>query len=144
MVVRRKRTRANNQAIMQRGYGNMPIFSAQPLQRGYGFGGLFRGFLKTIAPMAKRGLLSVGKAALNAGARALEDVRDNDTSVKQALKKQAIQTFHPANVINRTANKRKASSQSTQSKRKVQRKTKAVRGANKKKKAISDAPSLPR
>ena len=62
----------------------MPIFSTQPLQRGYGFGGLFRGFLKTIAPIAKRGLLSVGKAALNAGARALEDVRDNDSSVKEA------------------------------------------------------------
>ena len=144
MVARRKRTRGDNHAvIMQRGYGNMPIFSAQPLQRGYGFGGLFRGFLKTIAPMAKRGLLSVGKAALNAGARALEDVRDNDTSVKQALKKQAIETFHPVNVINRTVNKRKASSQSTQPKRKVKRTTKATGGV-KRKKAISDAPSLPR
>ena len=143
MVARRKRTRGRNHAIMQRGYGNLPIFSTQPLQCGYGFGGLFRGFLKTIAPIAKRGLLSVGKAALNAGARALEDVRDNDTSVKQALKKQAIQTFHPANVINRTVNKRKASSQSVQPKRKVKRTTKATEGV-KRKKAISDAPSLPR
>ena len=109
----------------------------------YGFGGLFRVFLKTIAPIAKRGLLSVGIAALNAGARALEDVRDNNRSVKTALKKQAIQTFQPTNVINRTVNKRKGSSQSTQPKRKVKRMTKETRGL-KKKKTISDAPSLPR
>ena len=95
----------------------MLMYRAQPLQRGYGFGGLFRGFLRSIAPIAKRGLLSVGKEALKAGARALEDVRDNDTSIKQALKKQAIDTFHPVNVINRTANKRKATSRSQQSKR---------------------------
>ena len=134
MTARKKRTCGNNRIIMQRGHGTMPIFSTQPLQRGYGFGGLFRGFLKTIAPIAKRGLLSVGKAALNAGARALEDVRDNDSSVKEALKKQAIQTFHPVNVINRTVNKRKPSSQSTQSKEKGVPK--------KKKKTISDAPRL--
>ena len=48
---------------------------------------------------------------LNAGARALEDVRDNDTSVKDALKKQAVNTFYPQNNIKRVANKRKSSSQ---------------------------------
>ena len=115
----------------------MPIFSTQPLQRGYGFGGLFRGFLKTIAPIAKRGLLSVGKAALNAGARALEDVRDNDSSVKEALKKQAINTFHPANVINRAVKKRKLSSRSTPSKGKGETK-------KKKQKIVSYAPRLPK
>ena len=146
MAARKKRTCGNNRIIMQRGHGTMPIFSTQPLQRGYGFGGLFRGFLKTIAPIAKRGLLSVGKAALNAGARALEDVRDNDSSVKDALKKQAIQTFHPVNVINRTVNKRQASSQLSPVKRKDKRKTKAVGAAvtKKKRKTISDAPSLAR
>ena len=147
MAARKKRTRGSNRVrVMQRGYGTMPIFSTQPLQRGYGFGGLFRGFLKTIAPIAKRGLLSVGKAALNAGARALEDVRDNDSSVKDALKKQAIQTFHPVNVINRTVNKRQASSQLSPVKRKDKRKTKAVGAAvtKKKRKTISDAPSLAR
>ena len=121
--------------VEQVGYGYIPVFRAQPLQRGYGLGGWGRAFLKTIAPVAKRGLLSLGKAALNAGARALEDVRDNDTSVKEALKKQAVNTFHPRNVINRSANKRKSSSQSTASKGK---------GASKRKKTkiVTDAPRL--
>ena len=76
----------------------------------------------------------------------MEDVRDNDSSVKDALKKQAIQTFHPVNVINRTVNKRKASSQLSPIKRKDKRKTKAVGAAVKKKKrkTISDAPSFAR
>ena len=130
----RRRRRSCTGNVMQSGYGHMPVFRARALQRGYGFGGLFRGFLRSIAPIAKRGLLSVGKEALRAGARALEDVRDNDTSIKQALKKQAIETFHPVNVINRTVNKRKPSSQSTQSKEKGVPK--------KKKKTISDAPRL--
>ena len=130
-----QRKRSCKRKAIQSGYGHMPVFRGRALQRGYGFGGLFRGFLRSIAPIAKRGLLSVGKEALKAGARALEDVRDNDTSIKQALKKQAIETFHPANVINRTANKRKSSSQSTQSQGAGVPKTK-------KKKTISDAPSL--
>ena len=121
--------------VEQVGYGYIPVFRAQPLQRGYGLGGWGRAFLKTIAPVAKRGLLSLGKAALNAGARALEDVRDNDTSVKEALKKQAVNTFHPRNVINRSANKRKSSSQSTASKGKGASK-------RKKKKIVTDAPRL--
>ena len=117
-----------SRAAMQRGYGNYPMFSGQGLQQGRGFGSLFRGLMKTIAPIAKRGLLSVGKAALNAGARAMEDVRDNNTSVKQALKKQAVTTFHPQNVINRALKKRKATSQPQKPKRKVQRKGKVVKG----------------
>lgn len=121
--------------VEQVGYGYIPVFRTQPLQRGYGLGGWGRAFLKTIAPVAKRGLLSLGKAALNAGARALEDVRDNDTSVKEALKKQAVNTFHPRNVINRSANKRKSSSQSTASKGKGASK-------RKKKKIVTDAPRL--
>ena len=121
--------------VEQVGYRYIHVFRAQPLQRGYGLGGWGRAFLKTIAPVAKRGLLSLGKAALNAGARALEDVRDNDTSVKEALKKQAVNTFHPRNVINRSANKRKSSSQSTASKGKGASK-------RKKKKIVTDAPRL--
>ena len=99
----------------------------------------FRGLMKNIVPVAKRGLLSVGKAALNTGARALEDVRDNNTTVKQALKKQAVQTFHPQNVINGTLKKRKATSQPQKPKRKVQRK-----GNVSKVKGIVDAPRFSR
>lgn len=158
MVAHQRKSQSRQRVKAQNGYGTMPIFRTQPLQRGYGFGGLFRGLLKSIAPIAKRGLLSVGKAALNAGARALEDVRDNNTTVRQALRKQAIDTFHPANVINRTANKRKASSQVTRAKRKVPRTTSltttaaaasatrrtAKKKSGTKKQGISDSPKLPR
>ena len=159
--ITRRRTGPRSVRIRQYGSG-LQLFKAQPLQRGYGFGGLFRGLLKSIAPMAKRGLLSAGKAALNAGARALGDIRDNNTSVKQALKRQAIETFKPSTTttttttpINRGVRKRKASTQPRQTKRKVPRVTSAAAAAaarrttkkknNTKKKGIpNDAPRLPR
>ena len=155
--ITRRRTRPRSVRIRQYGSG-LQLFKAQPLQRGYGFGGLFRGLLKSIAPMAKRGLLSAGKAALNAGARALEDIRDNNTSVKQALKRQAIETFKPTTTttkpINRGVRKRKASTQPRQTKRKVPRVTSAAAAAarrrtkkknNTKKKGIpNEVPRLPR
>ena len=151
---RRRSGKCQPRVKVQKGYGTMPIFRTQPLQRGYGFGGLFRGLLKSIAPMAKRGLLSVGKAALNAGARALEDVRDNNASVKDAFKRQAVDTFNPVNAINRVMRKRKATSRTKQTKGKVARTTattatkrvKKTRTANSnnrtKARAISDTPRL--
>ena len=150
---RRRRSGPRSVRRYQFGAGptRMALFKAQPLQRGYGFGGLFRGLLKSIAPMAKRGLLSVGKAALNAGARALEDVRDNKTSMKQALRKQAVETFNPLTAINRAVRKRKASTQPRQTKRKVprvsiasstpaSRRTKKRNRTNKGKKKTTKAP----
>ena len=124
---------------IQSGYGGMPIFRSQSYQRGYGFGGWGRALLKSIAPIAKRGLLSLGKATLSAGARSLEDIGDNNTTVKDAFKKRAIQTFHPSNVINRAMKKRKAANQLSQSKRKVARRKPTPKG-----RTISDVPSLSR
>jgi hypothetical protein len=144
MVGRKARSQKGGKIRVYRSRVAIPVFSGQLLQRGHGFGGLFRGLLKTIAPMAKRGLLSVGKAALNAGARALEDVRDNDTTVKEALKKQAVQTFHPRNVINRTLKKRKATSSPAPTQVKVAKRVKRGRGGAVKKKTIADAPRLSR
>ena len=124
-------TRYRDVTHFQNGRGNIPVFRAQALQHGHGFGGFFR----AIAPMAKKGLLSVGKSLLNAGARALEDVRDNQTSVKEAIKKQAVQTFKPSKIINRAGKRRTLITKSKSSKKKV------ARGA-KKQKRISDAPRL--
>ena len=73
----------------QRGYGaGIPIFRAEPLQLGYGLGGLFRGLYRSISPSLKKGLATVGKHALKTGADILEDVVVNKTPIKQAVKKQ--------------------------------------------------------
>ena len=48
---------------------------------------MFRGLMKAIAPQVKRGLVTLGKEALNAGVNTLQDVSQG-TSVKDALRKQ--------------------------------------------------------
>ena len=53
---------------------NTPVFVGEPLQHGYGLGGLFRGLFRKAVPILKRGLTRVGERALTAGARALADV----------------------------------------------------------------------
>ena len=94
---------------LQRGHG-ISMYRAPALQRGHGIGGVFSSLFRTVTPMLKRGLLHVGKNALNAGARALKDVSENNTTIKEALKKEAVNTFHPRNLINRSAVKRKRTS----------------------------------
>ena len=74
----------------QRGLGvGIPVFRAEPLQSGYGLGGLFRGLYRSVSPSLKKGLAAVGKRALKAGADILEDVVVNKTPIKQAVKKRA-------------------------------------------------------
>ena len=71
----------------QRGYGaGIPTFRAEPLQLGYGLGGLFRGLYRSISPSLKKALATVGKHALKTGADILEDVVVNKTPIKQAVK----------------------------------------------------------
>ena len=124
-------------SALQRGHG-IRVYQAQPLQRGHGIGGLFKGLFRTVTPMLKKGLVSVGRSVLDAGSRALKDVSENNTSIKDAFKKEAIETFHPRNVINRTVNKRKATSSASPSRSKVPRKTTTTKATARKK--ISDAP----
>ena len=44
-------------------------------------------------PFLKRGLASVGKKALNVGVNALNDIAENNTSVKDAFKNQLHQEY---------------------------------------------------
>ena len=88
---------------------NIPVYRFQPLQRGSGFGGLFKGLLKAAMPMVKKGLLNVGKRVLNAGAMALQDVSENKATMREALKNRALEQVQPVlNNINRSATKRKS------------------------------------
>ena len=80
----------------------MRIYIPRGYQRGGGLGGLFRGFLRTVTPHLKKGLMNIGKRALKASANALEDMSTNNTSFKDAVKKQAkreVQALNPINMM---------------------------------------------
>ena len=66
----------------QRG-GSFPIFRAmQPMQRGYGLGGMFRSLFRTVTPHLKKGLAHVGRRALTADANAFADMSANNALIK--------------------------------------------------------------
>ena len=73
----------------------IPIYNGYKRQRGYGIGGLLKGFLK-------RGAISVGRRVLQAGADALNQASTTNVLLKDALKQQAKKQAKSAiaNVIN--------------------------------------------
>ena len=102
----------------------------QPMQRGYGLGGMFRSLFRTVTPHLKKCLAHVGRRALTAGANALADISANNTPIKEAFKKQVkreITALNPTNrlkVLASEPRKRKAPQNRTHRKRKVARKGK--------------------
>ena len=87
----------------QYGKGSFPVFIGQPLQHGYGLGGVFHSLFSKAVPILKRGLTRVGERALSAGARALADIGENDTSLKTAVKRQLKNEINSLKGINRTS-----------------------------------------
>ena len=63
-------------------------FSGIPYQRGYGLGSFFKGIFRSILPVAKSALKTVGKQALHTGAEIVSDVAAGQ-SFKQSAKKRA-------------------------------------------------------
>ena len=100
-IQNRKRSR-----YQQYGRG-FPVFVGQPLQHGYGLGGIFRGLFSKAIPILKRGITRVGERALTAGARALADIGENDTSLKTAMKRQIKNEINALKGINRATVSRK-------------------------------------
>jgi hypothetical protein len=96
--------------------GQIPIMQ---VQRGRGLGGMFRGLLRTVAPHLKRGLAHVGKRAVMAGVNALNDMSENNTSFKDAMKKQVKNEVKALNPINMMKAKKRTSS--SRRKRKLNR-----------------------
>ena len=74
-------------------HGNgLPAFRGGVMQKGYGLGGLFKGFMRAVAPKLKQGLVHVGKKALKTGLETLGDVASG-AHVKTALKRRAKQNL---------------------------------------------------
>ena len=109
---------------LQRGYG-MAVFRGESLQRGHGFGGIFKGLFRIalpiirkimvkVAPVIKRTLVSAGKKALKsagkralkAGAHAVMDMTAQPGSFKETVRDEAVGAMES---INRSGSKRKAS-----------------------------------
>lgn len=72
-------------------YGT-PVFRGGVMQKGYGLGGLFKGFMRTIAPKVKQGFKEIGKTALKTGLETLGDVV-NGGNLKSSLKRRAEQNL---------------------------------------------------
>ena len=65
--------------------GALPYFTGARVQRGHGFGSLFSGLLRSVAPLIRRGAVALGKRALTTGAQIASDVVAGQ-NVKKAAK----------------------------------------------------------
>ena len=68
--------------------GALPYFTGARVQRGHGFGSLFSGLLRSVAPLIKRGAVALGKRALTTGAQIAGDVVAGQ-NIKNATKRRA-------------------------------------------------------
>ena len=68
--------------------GALPYFTGARVQRGHGFGSLFSGLLRTVAPLIRRGAVALGKRVLTTGAQIAGDVVAGK-NVKKAAKRRA-------------------------------------------------------
>ena len=123
--------------------GRVLVFRGAPLQRGHGLGGLLKTLfrvaapvLRRAAPIVKRTAVRVGKAAskraVKAGAKALEDVATNKSTLKEGFKQRVQEAAFDAaaevinkGVVSQSVNTSRRKSKSQQVKRK--RKTNAPR-----------------
>ena len=67
--------------------GALPYFAAGArVQRGHGFGRLFGGLLRSVAPLIKRGALALGNRALKTGAQIAGDILSGE-NIRTAAKR---------------------------------------------------------
>ncbi len=84
----------------QQGRG-ISVFRGSPWQMGhgqmgYGLGGLFRSFARSIMPMVKGGAKALGNIALKSGKNLLGDVLAGKKNVKEAAKARAVEAANVA------------------------------------------------
>ena len=68
--------------------GTLPYFTGAPVQRGHGFGSLFSGLLRSVAPLIRHGAVALGMRALTTGVQIAGDVVAGQ-NVKKAAKRRA-------------------------------------------------------
>ena len=66
--------------------GALPYFAGARVQRGHGFGSLFGGLLRSVAPLIKRGALALGNRALKTGAQIAGDILSGE-NIRTAAKR---------------------------------------------------------
>lgn len=101
----------------QYGYGGLPSYrGGLSIQRGYGLGGFFKGLARSFAPVLKKGLVNVGKKALETGARVVEDASQGKSikssvrnRLKQGAKELSKETFNDIkdHVMNRPLSRKR-------------------------------------
>ena len=67
----------------------LPPFKGEAGQKGYGIGGIFKGFERTFTPVVKKGLLNLDKQAIQSGVQVLDDVSRGE-DLKVAIKRRAV------------------------------------------------------
>ena len=66
--------------------GALLYFAGARVQRGHGFGSLFGGLLRSVAPLIKRGALALGNRALKTGAQIAGDILSGE-NIRTAAKR---------------------------------------------------------
>ena len=73
----------------QTGSGGIPVFVGTPYQRGHGLGNILAPLMRLATPLLK----SQGKRLLKTGLKVAGDMLKGRRSLKQSLKKRAMQEF---------------------------------------------------
>ena len=79
--------------------GALPYFAGARVQRGHGFGSLFAGLLRSVAPLIKRGALALGNRALKTGAQIAGDVYGG-RRLREEICYRVCSRHRPANASN--------------------------------------------
>ena len=72
--------------------GALTYFAGARVQRGHGFGSLFAGLLRSVAPLIKRGALALGNRALKTGAQIAGDPNRGETEDEDCGKRFATES----------------------------------------------------
>ena len=78
--------------IQQAGSGIGAIYKGSPYQKGNGFGGFLKGLFRSVMPLLRSGLKTIGKETITSGAQFLNDVV-NEKPVVESLKSRAIESM---------------------------------------------------
>ena len=68
----------------------LPAFKGAARQTGYGIGGIFKELTRTFTFVVKKGLLNLGKQALQSGVQVLDNV-SRKKNVNVAVKRRAVE-----------------------------------------------------